>query len=62
MFEGRLYEYLVLPNGLSCGPRKFTKLLEPALASLRKGGTSIAAYIDGILIIGRTYEECLLST
>jgi len=62
MFEGRLYEYLVLPNGLSCGPRKFTKLLKPALASLRKGGTTIAAYIDDILIIGRTYQECLLST
>ena len=62
MFEGRLYEYLILPNGRPCGPRKFTKLLKPALASLRKGVTTIAAYIDDNLIIGRTYRQSLLST
>ena len=62
IFEGKLYDYLILPNGRSCGPRKITKLLKPALASLRKGGTTIAAYIDDNLIIFRTYQQLLFST
>jgi len=43
MFDGRLYKYIALHNGLSCGPKKFTKLLKPALPSLRKGDATISA-------------------
>ena len=43
MFQGRLYKYLALHNGLPCGPKKFIKLLKPALPSLRKGDATIAA-------------------
>ena len=32
--RGQLYQFTCLPNGLSCGPRKFTKLLKPALTEL----------------------------
>lgn len=30
-FNGRLYQYTCLPNGLSCAPRVFTKLLKPVM-------------------------------
>ena len=29
-----LYQFTCLPNGLSCAPRKFTKILKPLLANL----------------------------
>ena len=32
-WRGQLYQFTCLPNGLSCGPRKFTKLLKPALTT-----------------------------
>ena len=49
---------MVLPNGYTAGPRKFTKLLKPALAALRKAGITLAAYLDDIIILGRTIEKC----
>ena len=50
-------KFVVLPNGLSSGPRKVTKLTKPPIASLRIKGVIVAIYID-IIFIGETYEEC----
>ena len=33
-----LYEFQVLPNGLACGPRIFTKITKPIFSCLRKNG------------------------
>ena len=44
MFEGQLYQFTCLPNGLFPGPRKFTKLLKPPLATLREAGHILGAY------------------
>ena len=60
-YKGIIYKFLVFPNGLSTCPRRFTKLLKPALATFRLNGHIIVCYIDDILIIGRTYEQCLQS-
>ena len=38
IFNGTLYKYTCLPNGLSSAPRVFTKLLKPVYASLRTQG------------------------
>ena len=38
IFNGTLYKYACLPNGLSSAPRIFTKLLKPVYASLRTQG------------------------
>ena len=58
-FENCLYKFTALPNGLSSGPRKFTKLLKPPLASLRKQGHTIATYIDDLINIAITYNDCV---
>ena len=58
----KLLKFFVLPNGLSSGPRKFTKLTKPPIACLRIEGVIVAIYIDDIIVIGDTYEECLIGT
>ena len=58
VFEGRLFKFLVLPNGYTKGPRKFTKLLKPILAKLRSMGITLLAYLDAILVLGKSNGEC----
>ena len=57
-----LLKFVVLPNGLSAGPRKFTKLTKPPIACLRIEIIIVAIYIDDIIVTGDTYEECLIGT
>ena len=49
--------FLVLPNGSSSGPRKFTKLTIPPTACLRIEGVIVEIYTDDITVTGETYEE-----
>ena len=53
-----LFQFTVLPNGYTGGPRKFTKLLKPPLAALRKMMVTLAAYIDDIFTINKTKYAC----
>lgn len=46
-----------MPNGLTSGPRVFTKLLKPPLALLRSMGIKITAYIDDTLIVAATKQQ-----
>ena len=62
MHKGKLYEFCAVPNGLSPGPRKFTKLLKPPLSVLRKQKVNVGAYIDDILLTNKTFKETLKST
>ena len=39
-WQGKVYQFTCLPNGIPEGPRIFTKLLKPALAALRERGDS----------------------
>lgn len=57
-WKGVVYEYSCLPNGLSTGPRIFTKLLKPMYSALRKLGHTNVAYIDDSLLQSDTREEC----
>ena len=59
--NSKLLKFFVLPNGFSPGPRKFTKLTKPPLAMLRMHGYTVAIYIDDIIAIGQSFEECLLT-
>ena len=46
-----------MPNGLSCGPREFTKLLKPALSHLHLRGHISSGYIDDLYLQGKTYKD-----
>ena len=58
----KFLKFFVLPNGLPSGPRKFTKLTKPTVACFIIEGVIVAIYIDDIILIGETYEECLIGT
>ena len=60
-WEGELYEFTCLPNGLSTASRIFTKVLKPVFAALRKIGHSNVAYIDDSLLLSDSYEQCVMN-
>ncbi len=57
VFEGRAWQYRVLPFGLSLSPRVFTKVVEGALAPLREVGVRILNYLDDWLILAQSREQ-----
>ena len=60
-WEGQLYQFTSLPNGLACAPYFFTKLLTPLFVEARLQGIQCFPYIDDIFVMGDTYQECLTS-
>ena len=60
-FMGQLYQYCVLPNGISTAPYLFTKVLRVIFSALRQQGNSSIVYIDDSLLVGETYQQCLKS-
>lgn len=61
-FNGTLYEFQAMPQGLTSAPRLFTKILKPVLAKLRGEGCICMAYLDDILILSESVESCRLAT
>ncbi|KAL0147058.1 hypothetical protein M9458_057582, partial [Cirrhinus mrigala] len=55
-FEGRAYQYKVLPFGLSLSPRVFTKVAEGALNPLWRRGIRILNYLDDWLIMAHSRD------
>ena len=60
-FMGQLYQYCVLPNGISTAHYRFTKILRVVFSALRQQGNSLIVYIDDSLLVGETYQQCLKS-
>jgi len=60
-WQGKLYEYTVLPFGLSTAPRVFTKILAPVIEWLRRKGVQLYAYLDDILVVGNSHARVLAS-
>ncbi len=56
-FEGRAWQYRVLPFGLSLSPSVFTKVVEGALTPLREVGVRILNYLDDWLILAQSREQ-----
>ena len=61
IWRTNLYEFTVMPNGLACAPRYFTKLLIPVFAQLREQGHECFPYIDDSFIISDNAAQCRLS-
>ena len=57
-FDGMLYKFTAMPNGLVSAPRNFTLLLKPVLASLRQKGHISSAYLDDIFLVGDSLSQC----
>lgn len=53
-----LYQFTCMPNGLSCCPRLFTKILKPPLAALHKKGHISSSYMDDLYLQGQTFDKC----
>lgn len=62
LFDGNLFEFTCLPFGLSSAPYCFTKLMKPILEHLRSHDVVCVNYLDDILILGDSYEECQKNT
>ena len=60
-WDGILYQYRAMPNGLACAPRYFTKILNPVFACLREQGHEVFQYLDDSFVIAETEEKCLQS-
>ena len=58
-WKGRLFQFLVLPFGLCTAPLIFTKVTKPLKAFLHSLGIRSIWYLDDVLIIGSSREECL---
>ena len=57
-WRNNLYEFRVLPNGLACAPRFFTKILSPVFAILREEGLEGFPYIDDSFVVSDDFETC----
>ena len=60
-WNGLIYQFTCMPNGLACAPRFFTKLLNPVFAHLRNQGHETFQYIDDSFIVADTKEDCIQS-
>ena len=66
-FQGRAFEYNVLPFGLSLSPRTFTKCMDAALIPLRRRGIRVFNYLDDWLVcapsesLARSHTEVVLA-
>ena len=61
LLNSKLLKFVVLPNGLFPGPRKFTKLKKLPLALLKIQRHTVAIYIDDIISVDNPFESCLLT-
>lgn len=57
-WQGNIYQFTCLPNGISEGPRIFTKLMKPVFAALREKGFTITSFIDDSLICNSSLPGC----
>ena len=60
-WQDNLYQYTCLPNGLSSGPRKFTKIMKPALSTLHIRGHIVSGHLDDFYLQGKTQHDCSLN-
>lgn len=55
-WQSQLYQFKVLPFGLSLAPLVFTKVLRPFLQWACKRGIKISAYLDDLIIAAATKD------
>ena len=58
-YKQKYYQFNVLPFGLTCFPRIFTKVLHLIIVYLRAQGIQISAYIDDLIIAAQCKNKLL---
>ena len=58
-YDGEIFEFQVLPFGLSTAPRTFTRLVPAVGAYLKTLGINVFQYLDDWLVVGETYQLAL---
>ena len=58
-FRGNVFQFNCLPFSLCTAPQAFTKLMKLVIHSLRSKGFISIIYLDDILLIGSSKQECL---
>jgi ribonuclease HI len=56
-FLGKVYQFRVLPFGLSTAPRVFTKILAPVIGLLHQEGIHVYPYLDDCLIVAKSPQQ-----
>lgn len=57
-WRGTVFEFTVLPFGLATAPFIFTKILRPVVAHLRTNGYCSVIYLDDLLLLSPSKEDC----
>ena len=52
--QGKVYQYRVLPFGLTTSPRVFTKILAPVMGFIREMSIQVHPFLDDILIVAES--------
>ena len=59
LWDFKRYELTCLPFGYSLAPRVFTKIFMPIMAYFRFLGFRVIIFIDDLILIASSYDECL---
>ena len=59
LWNSKRFEFTCLPFGYGLAPRVFTKIFKPVMAFFRFLGFRVTIFIDDILLVASSYEECL---
>ena len=58
IWKNQRYEFTCLPFGYSLAPRVFTKVFKPIVSHLRLHGLRIIIFLDDILLVASSKQEC----
>lgn len=61
VFKRKLYEFNCLPFGLCTAPHAFTKMMKPVVHFLRSKNLLSIIYLDDILLLGRSIQDCMFN-
>ena len=57
-WKGTVYRFRCMPFGITSAPRIFTKVMKLVLSKIRSMGIRIVGYIDDLLMMAQSKEEC----
>ena len=61
-WKNQNWQFRAMPFGLNIAPRIFTKLIAHVVKVMAKAGIWCLPYLDDLLIIAQTKEDCILKT